>query len=190
MEILLLDIAGLALERRVTLVAVDEHITRHNTHRNTGRENVEESGLSGTRSAHECSESTRLDPSVDVVQQAAGFALDLDVVANILPVENRRLPLNLGHSGVDVIAIVLLDVFSLALLVFLDLGSLGDVLATEQKHLALGLGGGNELGRQKVDTAEEDNKAKENAEVPVCPLVGDARIEQTTHLQRCVRVYW
>src|SRR5688572_6019066 len=40
---------------------------------------------------HESGKSAGLDPTIDIVQNAARFVLDLDVVAYILPVEYRSL---------------------------------------------------------------------------------------------------
>lgn len=43
---------------------------------------------------HESSQSTRLDPTIDVIQNSPGLLLDLDVVNNILPREDGSLSLN------------------------------------------------------------------------------------------------
>jgi hypothetical protein len=48
-EILLLDVTGLALERYVALGTVDEDLAGDDTHGDSGREDVQESGLTSTR---------------------------------------------------------------------------------------------------------------------------------------------
>lgn len=108
MEILLLDVAGLTLERDVTLGTVDEDFTGNNTHGDTSGEYVEKGSLSCTRNTlgnqqgpdlrrktyHQSSKSTRLDPTIYMVQNPPLLTLNLNVVNHILPAESRGLPLN------------------------------------------------------------------------------------------------
>ncbi len=88
MEILLLDVAGLALEGSVTQATVDEHLAGDDTHRSSVSKAVEKGGLAGARHTHQGRQGTGLDPSVDVVKNLAGLALDLDLVAHVFPVED------------------------------------------------------------------------------------------------------
>ena len=48
MEILLLNIASLSLERLVTLATVDKHLARNNTHSHTSSEHIKQSGFTST----------------------------------------------------------------------------------------------------------------------------------------------
>lgn len=48
-EILLLDITSLSLERDVSLLTVNEHLTSNYTHSNTGGQDVKQRGFTGTR---------------------------------------------------------------------------------------------------------------------------------------------
>jgi hypothetical protein len=47
-EILLLDVTGLALKSGIPFAAVDEHLTAHNTHSDTRSEDIEKCSLSGS----------------------------------------------------------------------------------------------------------------------------------------------
>jgi hypothetical protein len=53
MQILLLNVASLALEGVVTMLAVDEHLTADDTHGDTGSKHIEKSGFSGARHSHQ-----------------------------------------------------------------------------------------------------------------------------------------
>lgn len=52
---------------------------------------------------HQGGQSPRLDPVVDMIQNSPGLSLDLDVVANILPVEDGLLLLDLRRATTLVI---------------------------------------------------------------------------------------
>lgn len=48
-EVLLLNITSLSLERDVSLLTVNEHLTSNYTHCNTGGQDVKQRGFTGTR---------------------------------------------------------------------------------------------------------------------------------------------
>lgn len=102
-QVLLLNVTGFALEGLVANLAVDEHLARDHTHGDTISETVEKCGLAGSGDSHERCERARLDPTVNVVQNSAGFALDLNVVAKLAPVEGASGTLN-GSLGVGTAA--------------------------------------------------------------------------------------
>lgn len=100
MQVLLLHVARLPLERRVALAPIHQHPARDDAHRGARGEHIEQRRLACARHAHQRGERAGLDPAVDVVEDAAGFAFDLDVVADVLPVENGGLFLDHGRRVV------------------------------------------------------------------------------------------
>lgn len=99
MKILLLDITGFSLERDISLSTIDEHFTSDDTHSNSGSQDIEQGGFPSTRDTHEGGQSTRLDPTVDVIQNSSFFLFDLDVIDDVLPTENGSL--SLDYTVVD-----------------------------------------------------------------------------------------
>ena len=167
-QILLLSVTGLALERLVTGDAVNQHLTTDDTHGSTSSQDVKQSSLTSTRHTHEGSQSTRLDPTVNVVQNAAGFTLDLNVVANVFPLEDGSLALDDG----DVVVAVGVTGGPTSWVALEVVGgfSLGNLETTaEDKDFALRLSRGNELGSDKVDHHKTDQEYPEDTEV--APLV-------------------
>lgn len=117
MKVLLLHVTSFTLERLVARTSVNQHFTADNTHGHTSCKDIQKRGFTGTRdtlfkllalesnlfkdknsrSYHQSSASTRFHPSIYIVQNAPRFVLDLDVIADILPVEDGSLSLNIGN---------------------------------------------------------------------------------------------
>jgi hypothetical protein len=190
-EILLLNVASLALETVVSRVSVDKdlqsgrrtsvqglvekeekrtYISSDDSHGDSRGENVEKGRLSGTRDTHQSGERSRLDPSVDVVEQSARSSLNRDIVAEVLKVEDGRLLLDRDVLGVLDIVLALpcggagssLDVVLSGLLALVRLGNSGSRV---QLELSLGLGTGDELGGGEVESAESDEEDDDNSVV-------------------------
>lgn len=187
MEVLLLHIARLALERGIAGVAVDKHITGNHAHARPVGQTVEQGGLAGARHAHESGECSRLDPTVDVVQNLSYLALDLDLVAHISPVEGACSPLNIGLLIRHVAALLLaggndgsgnLDTPRLGIVLVLLEGS-RLVSTAEDQHLALGLLGRDVLSGEHVHDEEPDHEGNQDAKVPplMRVVVPEARID-------------
>ncbi|KAH3664072.1 hypothetical protein OGAPHI_004786 [Ogataea philodendri] len=87
-QILLLNITGVSLERTVSQSTVNKHRSGNNTHGHTVSKHIQQCSLTSTRGTHKGSQSTRLDPTVNVIQNSSGFRLDFHLVANVSPVEN------------------------------------------------------------------------------------------------------
>ena len=170
-QVLLLHVARLALEARVARAAVDQHGARDDADGGARGQHVEQRRLARAGLAHQRRHDARPHPAVDAVQQPPLAALDLDVEAHVLPVEHGLLLLNRGHRRLarqPLLALLRrlgrrrrgaagLDV---------DQGpGLVHVTATEEQHLALGLGGRDVLGGDEVGGAEEDGKGVDDAEV-------------------------
>ena len=160
----------LALERVIARLAVDQHLTSNNTHSGTCSQAVEKRRFTGTRDTHERSQSTGLDPSVNVVKNAAGLLLDCDVVADVLPLEDGSLAFDDGN----VVGIVLgSDVTSgnggLKIFFRLALGGSCLVATTEDKDFTLGLLSSDVLSTNKVDAHETKHEGPHDTEV--APLV-------------------
>ena len=175
-EILLLDVAGLALEGLIADLAVNEHLARDDTHGDTVSKAVEQSGLAGARHTHQGSEGAGLDPAVDIIQDPPSLALDLDIVADVVPVEDASGGLNDTLTGAVVAAVRgLLDdgrgarQGSLGVVLALA-GGRGDEAAAEDEDLTLGLLGGDELGGEEVNEMETNDEGDDDADV--APLVG------------------
>ena len=100
---------------------------------------------------HESSQSTWLDPTIDMVQNSPGFLLDLDIVNHILPTENSSLPLD--NTFVNLTILAFLDIggfgrsvssvsrFGIVLVLVLE--CLGDSTSLEYEDFTLGLLSGN-----------------------------------------------
>lgn len=193
MEILLLNVSGLALETAVSGSTVDQHLASDDTHRHTLRENIKQSRLSRTvtcqpgsmdgfqivyspRNTHERRKSTRFDPSVNFIEQSAWLLLDLDIVIDGVPMENGSLPLNRGREFTTT-ALLRIDrlggdsCVGLGFLVLFRV-EVGDAASREQQDLALGPLSRDVLGCQQVGAEEEEHKGDENTKVPVAISTG------------------
>src|SRR5690242_9339336 len=157
MKILLLSIARLALERVVARLAINQHLARNNTHGGTSCQAVQECSFARSTHTHQGSKSTRLDPSVYVVENTSRLAFDLDVVAHVLPLENSGLALDDGDVVVRVVILCRNSSSSdsaLEIIGGLALGYL--VAATEHQNFTLGLRSSNVLSSDKVDGHESE----------------------------------
>lgn len=161
----------LALERVVTRLAVDQHLTGNDTHSSTRSQAIQKSRFTSTRDTHERSQGTRLDPSINVVEDTTRLLLDGDIVADVLPLEDGGLAFDDG----DVVGTIVLnrDVAcrssGFQILFGLALGR-GEFVATlEDKDLTLGLLGGDEFSTSEVDTHETEHEDPHDSEV--APLV-------------------
>ncbi|TFA97843.1 hypothetical protein CCMA1212_010383 [Trichoderma ghanense] len=159
MEVLLLHVSRLALERVVPDLAVHQHLARDDAHGDAVGQAVEQRRFTGARHAHEGGEGAWLDPAVDVVEDATRFALDLDVVADVAPVEDAGRGLDHG--------VAVLRGFGVALLGRRRGGQ--ELGAAEDEDLALGLFRLDEVCGDKVDEVVEQHKGNQNADV--APLV-------------------
>jgi hypothetical protein len=138
MQVLLLDVTSFALERVVTLATINKHLTADDTHGDTSGKHIQESSFSGTRDTHECSESTRLNPSVHVVENASVFLLDLDVVGNVPPAEDSGLLLNdVGGRSVALLLSESCTVHTRLLILSLLLERSGSVTPAEDENFTL-----------------------------------------------------
>ena len=97
-----------------------------------------------------------------MVQNAPGLILDLDVVANILPVENGGLTLNVGDILVRLVDLLTSGSGGVSLEVIDDWGSLA---AAEEKDLTLGFGLGNILSCRKVGGQKESHESEHDTQV-------------------------
>lgn len=179
MEILLLNVASLALEGSIPRVSVDQHITCDDTHRSTVGQAVEQSSLSSARNTHQRCQGTRLDPTINVIQNLPRLFLDLNLVADVSPVKHASLLLD--ETGTFLVGITLftgasgnnwttnsLANLSVVLVVTPD-GRL--VTQAEQQDFALGLLLRNQLGGNHVGEEEEQDESNQDANV--APFVGD-----------------
>ena len=113
MYIHLLGVGGSTSEVAAEGPSIDEKITRDYTDIFPLGEDVETSGLSGTRSTHEGGHGTRLDVAVDVVEESEGCTRDGDSVIDALPseglvVSEGRFLLGLGPLYFDSLGSLLL----------------------------------------------------------------------------------
>ena len=99
MEVLLLHVSGLALERVISDLAVHQHLARDESHGDSVGQTVEQRRLTRARHTHEGREGARLNPAVNMVEDTTRFALDFDVVADIRPVEDAGRSLDLGVAA-------------------------------------------------------------------------------------------
>jgi hypothetical protein len=115
---------------------------------------------------HQSRAGTGLHPSVHVVENAPGFILDLDVVANVLPVEDSGLSLDVGNilSGL----VDLLSSGNRAACLFIA-SIRRSLAAAEEEDFTLGLGLGDKLDTKKVCKEEESHESKHDTKV--APLV-------------------
>ena len=169
MEILLLNVTGLALEGGVAGLAINQHLTGDDTNVDTVSETVEKRGLTGTGNTHKSSQSTRLDPAVNVVENLADFALDGNMVGDVVPVEDASL--SLQETSLLVGSVTIADVtlagnsdatgLSIAL-VLLEGSRLVTPAENENFTLALlsrhSLSGKNVSGEEEADEGEDDTK--------------------------------
>ena len=110
-----------------------------------------------------------------MIQKTARFTLDLDIVANILPVEDRSLFLELDAAFFPRV----LDDSSLSLgvgvcsrlFVVCLVRRSGQVTTSEDEHFTLGFGSRDVLGGENMDAAEEDDERKQNTKIPVNSLL-------------------
>lgn len=103
-----------------------------------------------------------------MIQNPSRFTLDLDIVADILPVENGSLLLEDG--GYIDVGRSLLDTRTLDLTeLFVAAASLGEdswlVTAAEEEDFTLGFLGRDVFGCDEVDGAETDHEDPEDTEV-------------------------
>jgi hypothetical protein len=98
------------------------------------------------RTYHESSQSTWLDPSIDMIQDSPSLLLDLDIIDDVLPTEDGSLSLN--NALVDFSTFTFLDILGfdgtvlsarLGVGILLVLESLGDSTSLENKDFTLGL---------------------------------------------------
>ena len=87
----------LALERVVTRLAVNQHLSSNDTHSSTCGQAVKKSRFTSTRDTHERSQSTGLDPSINMIENTARLLLDSDVIADVLPLEDGGLTFDNGN---------------------------------------------------------------------------------------------
>jgi hypothetical protein len=101
---------------------------------------------------HESSQSTWLDPTIDMIQNSPSLLLDLDIVNNVFPGEDGSLSLN--DALVDFSTFTLFDILGfdgtivstrLGVGVLLVLESLGDSTSLEDEDFTFGLLGRNQL---------------------------------------------
>ena len=172
MEILLLNIASLSLERHVAGLAVDKHVSGYNTHGCSIGQTVQECSLSSARHAHECRQGARLDPAIDVIEDPSVLLLNLDVVADIAPLEHRGLLLkNATFLGMSTTAAFRCDdrtdvghgSFRIALFLLSELGSDRLVTFAIDQNSSLGFLLRYDLGSNHVNTEEDYYKRDENA---------------------------
>ena len=180
-EILLLDVTGLALERGITGVAVDKHGTGNDTHGNSIGQAVEQSRLTRTGNTHQRRQGTRLNPTVNMIQNPAILLLDLDIVAHVLPVEDRGLLLQMtGKSGIGIAGGDRTDLghHSLRIIRLLLLQRGGLVATAENENLALGLLLRDEFGGNHVRRQEEEDETDEDTEIspPMRPSILEPRL--------------
>lgn len=98
MQILLLSIAGLTLKGLITRLTIDEHFSTDNPHRGARSKDIQERGLSSTRNTHKRRQDSRFDPSVNMVKNPAILLSNLDIEADILPLEDCGLAFNHGKA--------------------------------------------------------------------------------------------
>ncbi|KAH3677161.1 hypothetical protein WICPIJ_009030 [Wickerhamomyces pijperi] len=84
-QILLLDIPGGSLESGIQRLTVDQEITSDGTEIDSLRQDVQQRGLTSTRLTHQSSQSTRLDVTLNVVQQLSGSSLVWNDIVDVLP---------------------------------------------------------------------------------------------------------
>ena len=103
-----------------------------------------------------------------MIQNSAGLSLDLDIVADVFPLENGSLTLDDGNV---VIAISVTSRATSRIVLEVVSGlCLGDlVTTTEDEDLALGLGRGNEFGGGEIDCHKTNHEDPEDTKVT--PLV-------------------
>jgi hypothetical protein len=113
MNVLLHDVAGVALKRLIAYLAVDKHAASDYAGGYATCEGIEQRRLTRTgdslavstkvqppsqRAYHKSCETTRFDPSINRVQNLARLALDLHVVTNVFPVKDRVVLLDLDRQ--------------------------------------------------------------------------------------------
>lgn len=181
MKILLLNVAGLALERSVSGKAINKHFSRDNTHGGSVSQAVEKSGLASAGDAHESRESTGLHPSVHIVQDLASLLLDLDLVADVVPMENTSRALDVATLLIGLVPSSRLgnrssnsDTARFGItLVLLEGRRL--VAATEEQDLTLALGSRDCLSRKHVGGGEEGDEGEQDTKV--APLMRHVVLE-------------
>ncbi|GJD00062.1 X-linked retinitis pigmentosa GTPase regulator isoform X1 [Colletotrichum higginsianum] len=183
-EVLLLDVAYLVLERRgVCWGAVDEGLAADDADGDAGCENVEERRLAGAGYALR-----KLKSSVDIIQEPAFSAsLDFDIVADVFPVEDR-VARRESTTAAAVAVFVEHTVFfhgrdwwtyalPLSLYVTVWRCSSGlsrsetglDLAPAKDQYLAPGLGRPGVLGSEQVGCEEDDGEGAEDADVAPPP---------------------
>ncbi|KAI6748141.1 hypothetical protein HG531_008683 [Fusarium graminearum] len=107
-----------------------------------------------------------------MVQDTTRLSLDLDIVADILPMENRSLLLHIRNLlGGFIAACELSTTSTSCFLVTLALSSVFlHLLAREHENFALGTFRGDGLGSDQVQTHKQNRESNDNCKV--APLVG------------------
>ena len=179
-EVLLLHVTGLALKGIIAQAAVDEHLAGDHAHSHTIGQDIEKSGLTSARDTHQRGQRTRLDPAVNLVENTPRLALDLDVVAHVLPVEDGSL-LDEGRNLV-VLSLhrMLLVVRGFWIIVPLLLHPGRDLAAGKDEHFSFGRLGFDNLDGANVRDEEEGEEGENDSQIPphVRRLVSVALVEE------------
>ncbi len=97
-NVLLLGITALTLERDIDVLALDQTLSFDDTDGLAVGQNIEQSRLTGTRTAHERSHGSRLDISENLVQQFAVTTLNGDSVLQVRPGERLTVDFEFGFG--------------------------------------------------------------------------------------------
>ncbi|KAI6758696.1 hypothetical protein HG530_010936 [Fusarium avenaceum] len=146
--------------------AVNKHVSSDDTHSGPLSQYIEKCCLASTTHAHEGSESTRLDPTGDVVQESTRLALDLNVIDDISPSKHIGLWF---ESSSSIFSFTILLRHTKLLVVHASINArlemCGNVAALEDENLGLAGCLGVQLGGCEVDDHEGEKKREKNAEV-------------------------
>ncbi|CAK5272255.1 unnamed protein product [Mycena citricolor] len=175
-QILLLDIACLALERLIPFPAIDKHLARHDSYRNTSSENIQERRFpckrsqndaqttnantrrTGTTDSHQRSQRPGLDPTIDVIQQPpVGAILQLDVIADVFPQEDLLLRVDFRFLSRRLPGLQSNRLLARSPILGISGPTLGrKVPAEEDQNFALGFERRDVLGGKQMDTTEDN----------------------------------
>lgn len=120
---------------------------------------------------HQGSQSSRLHPTVNIVKQSAGFFLNLDIVVNALPMENRSLFLDARWSlpGLGLFPdefIGCATVICRGFLVFCR-ANFWNSATREEKYFALGSLGRDKFSCRNICGEESEDESDENTEISI-----------------------
>jgi hypothetical protein len=124
-----------------------------------------------------------------MIQDPAVFTFNCDIIAQILPLEDGRLTLNLSTT----VFCGVISVRWCSSTGFIVVGDLGLMAASENKNLAFRASFGNEFGSGQVHEHEKDHERDHNSQIPpemrVVVLIARSQVRVTVdaHLTRAGR---